>query len=169
MISKILLWLFVMALGVAFGAGVYESRVVFPHWLMHFPDGSVSWDATAAEEANSGLQFWFYVTTIPLTLLTLANLIAAWFARIALRKWWLAAAVMALVERIFTFAYFIPTMYSLIYDRAMEQPAVVATAVQWGQLNYIRHVLILLAWLAALRVFTQLSEFDRQRFSGRMY
>lgn len=169
MISKILLWLFVIALGVALGAGVYESRVAFPQWLIHFPDGSVSWDAVSAEQANSGLQFWVYVTTIPLTLITIANLVAAWFSRIALRKWWLVAAVLVLVERIFTFAYFIPTMYSLIYDRTMEQSVAVATAVQWGQLNYVRHALILLAWLTALRVFTQLSEFDRQRFSGRMY
>ena len=158
-----------MALGVAFGAGVYESRVAFPQWLIHFPDGSVSWDAASAEEANSGLQFWVYITTIPLTLLTIANLIAAWYSRVALRKWWLAAAVLALIERIFTFAYFIPTMYSLIYDHTIEQPAAVAAALQWGQLNYIRHVLILLAWLAALKVFTQLSEFERQRYSGRMY
>jgi hypothetical protein len=168
MISKILLWLFVMALGVAFGAGVYESRVAFPQWLLHFPDGSISWDAAAAQEANSGLQFWFYVT-IPLSLLTIANLIAAWLSRGSMRKWWLAAAIISIIERIFTFAYFIPTMYSLVYDQTIPQADAVATALQWGQLNYIRHALTLIAWLAALRTFSQLSDFDRQRYSGRMY
>ena len=31
-IPTVLLWLFVINLGVAFGAGIYESRVVVPIW-----------------------------------------------------------------------------------------------------------------------------------------
>ena len=169
MFSKILLWLFVINLGVALGAGIYESRVEFPQWLVALPDGALQWDAAAAEAANTGLRFWVYVTTVPLTILTIANLIAAWFSRVTMRKWWLAAAVFALCDRVFTFAYFIPTMYGLIYDRAIAQPDAVASAVQWGQLNYIRHALVLLALITALKAFSQLSEFDRQRYSGRMY
>jgi AraC-like DNA-binding protein len=29
------MWLFVLNLGIAFGAGIYESRIEFPHWLSH--------------------------------------------------------------------------------------------------------------------------------------
>jgi predicted acyltransferase len=50
--------------------------------------------------------FWVYVTTIPLTLITVANLIAAWIDRSIRRKWWLSAAVIVMLERLATFSYF---------------------------------------------------------------
>ena len=31
-VPRVLLWLFVVNLGTAFGAGIYESRVVVPQW-----------------------------------------------------------------------------------------------------------------------------------------
>ena len=65
--KKIVLWLFVMNLGIAFGAGIYEAWVVIPQWA-NIPSG---------EWPNTGLMFWVYVTTVPLTLLTIASLIAA--------------------------------------------------------------------------------------------
>ena len=62
------LWLFVINLGISFGAGLYEARVVIPQWVNLPPR---TWP-------NTGILFWVYVTTIPLTLLTVANLFAAW-------------------------------------------------------------------------------------------
>ncbi len=73
-IANITLWLFVINLGIAFGAGLYESRIVVPQWLSSFPEGGYSWNAKAVRQSNVGLRFWVYVTTIPLTLLTLASL-----------------------------------------------------------------------------------------------
>jgi hypothetical protein len=67
-VTEALLWLFVIDLGLALGAGIYESRVVIPQWENTPPQ---TW-------LNTGLQFWVYVRTVPLTLLTLANLLAAW-------------------------------------------------------------------------------------------
>jgi hypothetical protein len=32
-ISKILVWLFVINLGIVFGAALYEARIEFPQWL----------------------------------------------------------------------------------------------------------------------------------------
>jgi hypothetical protein len=32
-IPEILLWLFVMNLGIAYGAGLYEKRIVLPQWF----------------------------------------------------------------------------------------------------------------------------------------
>src|SRR5688572_18855790 len=37
--STILLWLFVINLGIAFGAGLYEHRVVMPNWITHEATG----------------------------------------------------------------------------------------------------------------------------------
>ena len=41
----------------------------------------------AAKLAEYGLLFWVYVTTIPLTVLTAANGIAAWMDRSVKRIW----------------------------------------------------------------------------------
>lgn len=150
-VSSLLLWLFVINLGIAFGAGLYEHRIVTPRWIRHDASGS-HWNAEAARQDDTGLRFWAYVTTGPLTLLTLANLGAAWTASGAARDWWLAASVFVLADRILTFAYFIPVMVGLM--KATPSPASGAIAARWLTLNSLRHVLVFGGWLAALRALT---------------
>jgi hypothetical protein len=156
---RILLWLFVINLGIAFGAGLYESRIVFHNWLTSSPDSGPHWNAAAARQDNTGVRFWVFVTTVPLTLLTLANLIAAWRAAGTLRRWWFAASTAALADRIFTFSYFIPAMVGLM--QAPDSAEAVATAMRWGNLNYLRHAMALAAWLLALKAFSVLYASDR--------
>jgi hypothetical protein len=151
-LSTTLLWLFVMNLGVAFGAGIYEGRIVLAEWITSSSDGGIHWNPEAARQDNTGLRFWAFVTTGPLTLLTLGNLFAAWKAPGAHRNWWLAAALTALAERVFTFSYFIPTMVGLIGRD--DSPEAAAIAMNWATLNYLRHALVLFAWLAALKAFS---------------
>src|SRR3989449_6647304 len=100
-LARIVLWLFVINLGIVFGAGLYEARIVVPLWASSPPE--------SLRSPDSGRRFWAFVTTIPLTLLTLASLVAAWHAPAPRRESWLVAAVVILVERIATFSYFIPT------------------------------------------------------------
>ena len=157
-IPKLLLWLFVINLGIVLGAGLYEARIEFRQWLVYSGESGYRWNAEAARQANTGLRFWVYVTTVPLTLLTLANLVAAWRARGAIRGWWLGAAVVALADRVFTFSYFVPTMVKLMSDESLSQAQAVAMASRWGQLNYIRHVIVLVAWLLALKAFSLLGK-----------
>jgi len=158
-ISGILLWLFVINLGIAFGAGLYESRIVVPDWIGATSEAGYFWNAEAARRDNTGLRFWVYVTTIPLTLLTVLSLIFAWQAEGAARFWWLTAALASLADRILTFAYFIPTMVKLMNDESLPQSKSAAIAVQWVNLGYIRHALVFIAFLAALKAF---SVFGRQ-------
>ena len=139
-LSRAVLWLFVINLGVAFGAGLYEGRIVVSHWLISSPETGLHRDAEAARRDDTGLRFWVFVTTVPLTLLTVANLIAAWRAAEPVRQWWLAAGAAALADRVFTFAYFIPTMVGLM--EAQDSSAVVATALRWANLNYLRHAIV---------------------------
>jgi hypothetical protein len=156
-ISKILLWLFVLNLGIALGAGLYEARIEVPQWLVYSAEFGYHWNAEAARQANTGLKFWVYVTTIPLTLLTLVNLIAAWRSRGLLRRWWLSAAGTSAADRIFTFSYFVPTMIQLMNGNLPESEAV-STALQWINLNHFRHIIVLTAWLTALKAFSKNSD-----------
>lgn len=146
---SVLLWLFVLNLGIAFGAGLYEHRIVLPQWLVKAPDGRLHWSAEAARRDDTGRKFWGMVSTLPLTLLTLANLYLAWQAVEPQRTFWLWAAGAALADRLFTFFYFIPTMIQLM--KAQDTVASVSKAQQWRTLNHLRHVMVLIAWLAALK------------------
>lgn len=139
-----LLWLFIIFLGTAFGAGLYESRIVVPMWTSDPPASLASPD--------SGHRFWVFVTTGPLTLLTVANLIVALQSQGPVRAWWLTAAIVTLVERVATFGYFIPTIIRLQRTPPLPQTAVRAALARWVGLNYVRNSLTLVAWIAALRV-----------------
>jgi hypothetical protein len=103
------------------------------------------------------LRFWVYVTTIPLTLLTLASLGAAWWTPPPVRECWLVAAAAALVDRVLTFTYFIPTMITLMRRGALSDSAAASKARQWVRLGYVRHAATLIAWLAALRALDLMS------------
>jgi hypothetical protein len=157
-VTKILLGLFVINLGITFGAGIYETRIIFPQWLIHSAGSGYRWNAEAARQANTGLRFWAYVSTVPLTLLTLANLAMAWRAQGVIGGWWLGAALAALADRLFTFSYFVPTMVKLMSDEALTQSDAVAMASRWGQLNYLRQLFVLIAWLLALKAFSLLGK-----------
>lgn len=65
-----LLWLFAVNLGLACGAGLYESRVMVPLWFTPTEGGDAHWDAAAARQADVGRRFWVHLTTLPLTVLT---------------------------------------------------------------------------------------------------
>lgn len=55
-----------------------------------------------------------------------------------------------LVERLLTFGYFVPQMLHLMADHLAASDAV-ATALRWSHGNHLRHLLLLLGWLAALK------------------
>ena len=143
-IRDILLWLFGLILGISFGAGIYEGRIVVPQWENTPPE---TWP-------NTGLKFWAYVTTGPLTLLTLASLVAAWRDQGPRRYWWLGAVAITVAERSATFSYFIPTMIRLMGTEEMPEAEVKATLSQWRFRNFSRHVLTLGAWLASLKALS---------------
>ena len=149
--SAIMLWLFVINLGVTFGAGIYEHRIVVPRWLKSTGNAPATWNADAARQDDTGRKFWAFVSTMPLTLLTLISLYAAWRADGPVRIWWLTAAVIAMADRLFTFSYFIPTMVRLM--GAPDSFESVAIASRWWNFNYWRHGIVLAAWLAALKAF----------------
>jgi hypothetical protein len=151
MMKTILLWLFVINLGIAFGAGLYEHRIVAAEWISSPHESGIHWNAEAVRRHDTGRRFWVFVTTVPLTLLTLANLFAAWRASGDVRRWWLAAGLAALADRASTFAYFIPTMIGLM--DATDSPESVAIAIRWWNLNYLRHAIVLAAWMSSLKTF----------------
>jgi hypothetical protein len=151
-LAKGLLWMFVSFLGITFGAGLYESRIVVPRWTNSPVGESNHWNADAARRDDTGRRFWAFVSTVPLTLLTILNLIGAWRSTEPMRTWWLAASILALADRLLTFFYFIPTMVRLLNSPDSLEAA--RRAIFWANLNYLRLALVSAAWMAALRAFS---------------
>jgi hypothetical protein len=113
-------------------------------------------DAEAMRRTDPGRRFWAFVTTLPLTLLTVASLAVAWRAQGPLRDWWLGAALITLVERIATFAYFIPTAAKLMRADTLPESTAAAMAARWARLDRLRGALGLAGWLAALKALSLL-------------
>ena len=143
-VSLALLWLLVVLLGISVGAGLYEARVMLPIWASTAPE---SW-------VNTGTRFWVFVSTGPLTLTVLASLWFAWRSTRPVRPWWIAAVAIATIERVATFAYFIPTMASLQGQPVADASAAIATLETWSLLNHGRHLLSISAWLLALKALS---------------
>jgi len=142
--KEIVLWLFALNLGIAFGAGIYEARVVIPQWR-HLPP---------SQWPNTGVMFWVYVTTVPLTVLTIAGIIAAWATAGPRRFWFLAGVCIVLIERVATFSYFIPTMVRLMGGQGLTEAEVTGALSRWLLMNHGRHLLTLAGWLAALKALS---------------
>jgi hypothetical protein len=159
-VAQGVLWLFVMNLGLDFGAGLYEYRIQFPQWLVQSSDGSddAVWDAQAAIRSDVGRRFWAFVSTGPLTLLSLASAFMAPRVGQPASQWWMIGATLTIAERLFTFTYFIPTMISLTGPGVVSDAQVVAKATRWGKMNRIRLALTMASWLAAMQA---LANFQR--------
>ena len=157
-----LLWLFVVNLGLACGAGLYESRVMVPLWFTPTEGGDAQWDAGAARRADVGRRFWVHLTTLPLTALTLASLAIAWRVPPGVRAWWLGGAVAALLDRAMTFAYFLPAMVKLMDGEQGTTLNATARARRWARLGHLRQGMTLTAWLAALVALHRLGGIPRQ-------
>lgn len=153
LLPEILLWLFIINLGIAFGAGLYEARIILPQWFIKSSEG-YRVDAAAMNRTDVGRKFWGFVSTGPLTLLTIANLIVSWQSDIPGQDWWLAASLIILMERIGTFSFFIPTAIRLARAEALSAESAAVLVRLWVRMNYIRNAVTFIGWLCALKALS---------------
>jgi hypothetical protein len=133
---------FVIFHGMAFGAGLFEQRITVPYL-----------DSHAMRTDDTGRQFWGFISTGPLSVLLLINLYYAAISVSPARSLWLAACATTLVERIFTFSFFIPRAIRLMREAEPVSAEAAASAIRWRSLNWLRLALSLLAWLLALAAY----------------
>jgi uncharacterized membrane protein len=94
-----------------------------------------------------------FITTGPLTLLTVASGLLAWQENGGRREWWLAATTVIFVERIATFVYFNPAILKL-QQVTPGDPTINSSVSRWISLNHFRMTFVFIAWMAALRALT---------------
>jgi hypothetical protein len=142
------LWVLVIALGIQAGAGIFETRVLVPLWSSN-PPASVREFFGQPLRPDSGRRLWIFLS--PLTaIISVANLVLALGSSAPWRAWWLAAAGCSVAVMAATFAYFVPQLLSLA---RIDDAFVVVRTKRWVILNYLRAVVLLVGWIAALKAF----------------
>jgi hypothetical protein len=158
-ISQIILWVFVIWLGLEIGAGIYEALVVVPLWASAVPDSVIGYYQHNAADPrytmNAGLRFWIFATP-GVGLLSIATLLSSFKTRPEHRKWRLAGAGLALLVVISTFAWFVPAIMKLTGAGVMSMNPndIASLATWWVRLNWVRAVVYVVGWVAALRALT---------------
>jgi hypothetical protein len=158
-IAQIFLWLFVIALGITLGAGLYETLVVMPLWDAAPPDSVTAYYqhnvANPQFAPNQGGRFWVFNMPI-VGLLTIATLLSGLRTRPEHRKWRVIATALTLIVLVFTIVWFVPNIIKLTGEGVMTMNAGEVTSLTnwWVRLNWVRAVVYLAALLAALRALS---------------
>jgi hypothetical protein len=154
-VARIVLGVFVIALGLDLGAGIYEATVVVPLWAEGVPQTLASGNPYGRVAVNAGIHFWAYMTSI-VAVLALVTLVFALVAPVPRRPWQLFSAVAELAAVAMTLLYFRPTLVRLFlgHGAGLSAAAVVLTVRRWVMWSRVRIVISFVAWCAALRALT---------------
>jgi hypothetical protein len=150
--SRLALGLFVMALGLYLGAGLYETRVVVPFWSSGIPDSLAAGSPLAQVAVAAGKGFWSIVTPA-MGLFALLSLGFAFRAPQPRLAWQVAASVLALCAFTMTLAYFKPTAIRLFtsHGAGLSEAALATTVRRWVGWNRVRVGVSVAAMGAGLR------------------
>jgi len=150
--TQILLSLFIINLGTVFGAGLYEIRIVLPLWFNKSVDGNFMVNFDNVKNIDTGRKFWGFVATIPLTLLTIANIVFAFQSQAPIHNWWITASLIVLIERVATFTFFIPTAIKLQQGEKLLAEKISRMVIWWIRLNYFRNAITVTALIISIGV-----------------
>jgi Domain of unknown function (DUF1772) len=158
-IPQLILWLFVMCLGIEIGAGLYEALVVVPVWASAPPDSVLANFhhnvANLQFAINPGGNFWLIFT--PLTgLLAIVTLLFGLKTAPEHRKWRIVGTVLTIIVVAATFAWFVPTLMILRGEEVTKLTGAEITSKTnwWVRLNWVRAAIYITGWVAALRALT---------------
>lgn len=143
-VIPLLILLFLIA--VELGGGLYETLVVHPGWKHSSDAKNLQAAMTTSGQLRSGKYFWPFVS--PLTaLLAVANIVLAWSNHSDASSLWLAAAIVMLLDRLFTFTYFVPTLAKLQHPEAVAPAKLGPMVKRWTTLSSLRTLTGMLAWI----------------------
>jgi hypothetical protein len=154
MLARITFAVFVTLLGLDLGAGLYETRVVVPHWEAAFVAGAAGTEAAFQIGREAGVRWWIGITPT-LGLVALLALATAYRSAAPNRAWRLAASGLELVIVVTTLTYFAPTIVRLLDPaRTVPGPQAAVELHTWMALNWGRAAATAAAWGASLRALS---------------
>ena len=155
-LGQIILFLFVINLGIAIGGGLYEALVLVPIWAGAPPDSVLAFHQHQIDYpafvTHQGRRFWIVVTPL-VGVLSIATIISGLKANGSHRRWRIIGAGMSLVVVVVTFAWFVPTVLLLMSDEVttLGKDRIASLANWWVALNWARAAIYIAAWIMGLR------------------
>ena len=155
-IAQIILWLFIISLGIEVGAGLYEIFVIVPLWAGSAPESVIAFyrhnAANPSLAINAGFRFWIFASPL-LMLLSVAVMLSGRRTNPAHRRWRLAAGGLVFLIMCTTFGWFVPNILTLQSEKVltMNPETITSIAFWWSHLNWLRAFLAIVAWIFALR------------------
>lgn len=149
--DTILLWIFVIGLGLDLGAGMYESVIVVPLWTAGVPETLAAGNPYGRVAIDAGVRFWSRMTsTVAMIALVVLAFTLIWSG--PQRDWQLFASVAELVAVAMTLFYFRPTLVRLFmgHGEGLSADAVKSTVKRWVMWSRVRILITLVAWCAAI-------------------
>lgn len=149
--ARVTLWLFIIALGIDVGAGLYETRIVVPLWSSGVPETLAAGNAYGRVAIDAGMRFWALVTPA-VGLLALATLVTGFRSPEPQPTWRVVACVAELCAFAMTMLYFRPTLERLFmhHGAGLTRDAALATVRHWVRWGWLRVGISVGALCAAL-------------------
>ena len=150
--SEILLWAFVVMVGILTGGGLFERAVLVHVWSSDPPDSVRSWNANPKYALDPPRRFFMYVT-LPVMVLTPWNAFNAWRSDGPERFWLLLSTGLVVLVIAVTVGYFAPLMLALTERKGegMDSDTIVRKVRAWVTLQYFRLGILFLGWRAAIQ------------------
>src|SRR5687767_4635650 len=145
-ITRIVLWAWVISASMLAGGGVFEHTVLSPLWQGSPPESVTSWP-------YGGVQRSFFIVVSPAYYLcSLAMLIASFWMPPRLRIWARIAGVSGIVIAIATFGFFIPILNKTQVSRGagLSGEEITRLVNEFRSWNWARFTVLLGGWLAGL-------------------
>ena len=159
-IPQIVLFLFVVNLGIVIGGGLYETLVILPLWSMDPPNSVLAYYhhyvANPQFAIDQGGRFWIFFTPM-LGGSSIATILTGLKTDPEHRRWRIAGAVLSLAVVVFTFAWFIPTLITLTGEEVttLSGQRIASLTNWWVRFNWVRVAFYLAGWLAGLVAMTK--------------
>jgi hypothetical protein len=149
-IPLIILWLWVLAVTILMGGGIFEHLVLTPLWAGQPPESVTGWPYGV-------VQARFFGVVSPLCfLLSLALIIVSWWMPGQQRKWALIAGISLLVLGIATVSFFLPILQKTQATRGagLSGEEITRLVNQFKTWNWARWILSLGGWMAGWRALS---------------
>ena len=158
-VPLIVLWLWVLAVTILMGGGIFEHLVLTPLWAGSPPDSVTSWPYGV-------VQAKFFGVVSPLCfLLSLALIIASWWMPRQQRKWALVAGISMLVLGVTTFSFFVPILQKTQATRGagLSGEEITRLVNQFTTWNWARWILSIGGWAAGWRALSLYASGESRR------
>ena len=156
MIATISILLLLLTVTFTLGGGLYEVLVIYPNWKHEVQPDTLSAKLESSGQNNAGKRFWPLFSPAQ-ALLSIINMVLAYNYTGPAHNYWLAAAIIIVINRVITFSYFIPVMLKYIMKpETMETERLKSIVKTWTGLSPLRLLPEFAAWvliIAALMKF----------------